>query len=274
MDVWQITVAALRRWYILLPLLALTAFAALRVGEGVHPQYEASATAIIVPGPVASEIESPYGNRNETTQVIAIVLGATEARDAIAAQGLNPDYSVQVASRSNVLDVNVLSDSESVSLATGDAVLERARQELVQRQDEAGIPANAQYGLQVLQPPTITDVVAEGKLRNMAVVGIVGAAFALLVAVLFDDLMGLGKRWLRRMRARRAADRTTGVVASLPDEPGETEAAAASPGASTATEPEASATAGDGPGDADSDPAELTTDAQEQETLERTGRPN
>lgn len=267
MDVWQITVAALRRWYILLPLLALAAFAALRVGEGVHPQFEATATAIIVPSPVASEIESPYGNRNETTQVIAIVLGATEARDAIAAQGLNPDYTVQVPSRSNVLDVTVLSDSESVSLDTGEAVLDRARHELAERQGEAGIPANAQYGLQVLQPPTISDVVAEGKARNMVVVGVVGAAFALLVSVLFDDLMGLAKRWLRHLRARRAGERTTEVVESLPDQPGQTEA-------STATDPEASATAGHRQRAAISDPEGLTTDAQGPEALERTGRPH
>lgn len=205
MDVWQITVAAVRRWYILLPLLALTAFGALRVGEGVDPEYEVTATAILVPGSAESEIESPYGNRNETTQVLSILLGATEARASIEAQGLDPDYEIMTRDRSNIVNLSVLSDSEQVSLDTGEAVLTLAAEELAQRQTQAGIPDPAQIGLEVLQPPTVSDVVVQGQLRNMVVVGILGASVSLLVAVLFDDIVGLTKRWLHRWRARRDA---------------------------------------------------------------------
>lgn len=214
MDVWQITVAALRRWYILLPLLALTAVGALKIGEGVHPQYEVTATAILVPGPEVTEIESPYGNRNETAQVLGILLGNTEARDAIETQGLSPEYEINVRDRSNIVNLTVLTDSEDESLSTGEAVLGLGQKELQQRQDAAGIPANAQIGLQILQPPTVSDVVAEGKLRNMAIVGILGAALSLLAAVLFDDLMGLATRSVRRWRGRQSADRPTQSTAA------------------------------------------------------------
>src|SRR5699024_8631264 len=58
-------------------------------------------------------------------------------------------------------------------------------------------------GLQILQTPSVSDVVTDGKMRNMAIVGIVGAALSLLVAVLFDDIVGLLRRWGRRRRERR-----------------------------------------------------------------------
>lgn len=221
MDVWRITVAALRRWYIFLPLLALTGFGAVTAGQGVDPQYEVTATTILVPGPVVSDIENPYGTLYDTNQVLSIVLGATPARQTIEAQGLNPEYEASPRSsgtdfrdRSSVMNVTVLSDSQQESLATSDAVIELARQELAQRQGAAGIPADAQIGLQVLQAPVVSDVVSEGKTRIMSIVGIVGASFSLLVAVLFDDLVGLLKRWLHHWRGRKGSTRAETAPAS------------------------------------------------------------
>lgn len=203
MDVWRITVAVLRRWYVFLPLLVLTGFGALRVGDGVHPEYEVTATAVLVPGTEVSDVEGPYGNRNDTTQVLTIVLDGPASREAVAEQGLTPDYEVSTRDRTSIINLTVLSDSSPVSLGTAEAVLELARQELKERQDAAGVPSAAQVGLQVLQAPSVTDVVAEGRTRNMAIVGLVGAALSLVVALLFDDLVTLLKRGLQRRGERR-----------------------------------------------------------------------
>lgn len=207
MDVWRITVAVLRRWYVFLPLVAVTLLGAFVVGEGVAPQYEAGATAILVPGSELTEIESPYGNMNDTTQVLSIVIGSTEARDAIEQRGLSPAYEISARDRSNIFNVMVVTSSPEESLATLEGVLELAERELTERQGAAGVPAGAQIGLQVLQPPAVMNVALEGKMRNMAVVGILGGALALLVTVLFDDLVGLVKRWHRRRDERRAPGR-------------------------------------------------------------------
>lgn len=207
MDVWRITVAALRRWYILLPLLALTGYATLTVGDGVRPQYQVTATATLVPGSVGTEIPSPYGGIVDTTGVLAIVLDNTSSRDQIEALGLNPAYEAAARTRSALIDISVLSDTPDESLETAEAVLELARQELADRQGAVGIPPRAQLGLQVLQAPSVSDVVSDGKARNMAIVGIVGAALSLLLAVLFDDIVGLVRRWRVRRRERAATKR-------------------------------------------------------------------
>ena len=217
MDVWRITVAVVRRWYVFLPLMALTVLGVFEVGKGVDPQYEVTATAILVPGTSSSEIDNPYGSMDETNQVLSIVVEGTQAREQIEAAGLEPGYERDPRSRSRIMDFSVVSDSPEIGLATGEAVLDLTRQELAERQGVVGIPEDAQVGLQVLQAPSVSEVVTEGKTRSMAIVGVLGAAFAVLVAVLFDDLVGLLKRWLVAWRGRREARATT--AADADDEP-------------------------------------------------------
>lgn len=207
MDVWRITVAALRRWYVLLPLLALTGLATTTVGDSIRPQYEVTATAILVPGTTESEIANPYGNMEQTNTALSIVLNNTESRERMTELGLNPDYQITTRSRSTIMDFSVQSATPELGVETGQAVFELAREQLAERQGAVGIAASSQVGVQILQPPSVSDVVAEGKLRNMAIVGILGAALSLLVAVLFDDLVGLIRRSVRRRRERRAAKR-------------------------------------------------------------------
>lgn len=210
MDIWRLTVAVLRRWYILLPLLALSAFGALQAGAGVQPQYTASATAMLVPAREGSEISNPYGSLSNANEITSIVLESNESRDAIAAQGLSDQYSVSAATRGTVMTVSVTDLSPEVAMATVDAVLEKAAAELAERQSSAGIPPPAQYGMDVLQPTSIVETVNDGKLRIMAIVGVLGAALSMLVAVLFDDMVGLWKRWRRKRRERRDEKPATG----------------------------------------------------------------
>ena len=217
MDVWHITVAALRRWYVLLPLLALTVLGAYFVGEGVHPQYEVMTTTTLVPGTTDAEVENLYGNLNDTNHVISIVVGAAPARDAIEDQGLSPDYEIDARDRSSIMRVTVLTDSRKESLDTARAVIELTKQELAQRQEAADIPRGARISLQVLDPPSVSEVVSEGKMRNMAIVGLVGASLSLLVAVLFDDLIVLVKRRPRRRRKHEAS--TEAPVTRSPGDP-------------------------------------------------------
>ena len=74
MDVWRITVAAVRRWYVLVPLLALTVVLALAAGRGVKEEYEVTGAAMVVPGRSYSEIPNPYGGPSDANNAVAIVL--------------------------------------------------------------------------------------------------------------------------------------------------------------------------------------------------------
>ena len=200
MDVWRITVAALRRWYVLLPLLALSGFAAYLGGSGVQPEYDATGSAMVVPGQTAPPtIPNPYGNVEDTNTVLGIVLNSPETRSQIAAKGLSPNFEVTSLPRSTITNFSIRADSPEMAIATGDAIFEIASAELQTRQEKAGVPAGERYTLDVLQQPALSAMVTEGKIRNMAIIGVIGAALSLIVAVLFDDIIGL----IRRRRKRR-----------------------------------------------------------------------
>lgn len=206
MDVWRITVTVVRRWYVFLPLFALTLLAALQVGAATPTQHQVSATAILVAGDASSEEQaSAYGGRSDTAQVLVVVLDAPEVREAVEAQGLVRDYEVRAEDDLSIIDFVALGDTRAEGLATVTAILDLARQELTERQTAAEIPPDARIEMQVLQAPHVAEVVAEGKLRNMAIVGVLGAALSLLAAILFDDIVGLLRRWKHRPRKRATA---------------------------------------------------------------------
>lgn len=233
MDVWHITVAVLRRWYVFLALLALTGWGTVVVGDGVQPEYAVEATAVLVAGPGSGDIDGPYGGRDSTSEVLAIVLDSTASRDAVEKQGLERDYEIETQERSSIIRMDVLSDSKSVGTQTLAAVLELSQQELATRQDEAGIRSNAQISLQVLQQPAVDEVVETGKTRNMAIVGVVGAAVSLLITLLFDDIVGLIRRRSSRRRERRPEPSAT--ASEVPEATGNS---ASAPSASDAPVPD------------------------------------
>lgn len=230
MDVWYITVAVVRRWYVFLPLMVLTALGTLQIGQATPTEHEVSATAVLLSGEAESTSSSPYGGRGDTAQVLTIVLDSPASRDAIEAQGLLRDYEISSGRDSAILEVTVVGESEQQALDTSQAVIDLAGEELTTRQAESGIPKAARLRMQVLQSPFVSDVVAEGKLRNMAVAGVLGGGLSLLVAVLFDDIVGLVRRWRRTRRDRLTA--TTAAEESPPPTVADDEEPAAS------TEPE------------------------------------
>jgi len=199
MDVWRITLAALRRWYILLPLLALTGWGVMVVGNGFHPQYEVHATAMMTPGSTENMVPNPYSGLDDANQAVTIVLNSAESHGQIASQGLSTDYEVMADSRSTIMQMTIRADDPDVAINTGNALLDLASSDLTERQTEAGLAKSSQFSLSVLAAPSVINVVYDGKLRTQAIVGLLGASIALVIAVLFDDIVG----FVRRRRALR-----------------------------------------------------------------------
>jgi hypothetical protein len=159
MDVWRITIAALRRWYILIPLLALTGYAVTEAGVQRDPEYEARASAMLTPARVMSEIPNPYSSLNGAQEALGIVLNSPETRREIANQGLTASYQVSAAARSSIFQVSTRARSQSAAEETAQAVLDLAVEELSTRQSDADLPERAQFTMQVLETPTVMGVV-------------------------------------------------------------------------------------------------------------------
>jgi hypothetical protein len=213
MDVWRIILAVSRRWYVLLPLLAVSGVAMVAAGNRFSPEYEATGSFMLAPQKVESSY-SPYSDMATAIESMVIVLGGPEARSSVATQGLAPTYEVGALSRTSIMSFAVRTETPEIAVATGEAIIELARAELATRQGDAGLEPDAQVTIQVLQRPAVAQVVPEGKVRTQAVIGLLGAALAAVIAILFDDLVGL----VRRMSGSRAVARTNDKSGDSADE--------------------------------------------------------
>src|SRR5699024_12543947 len=104
------------------------------------------------------------------------------------------DQASHAAPRRTLLQLVFRSDDRDAAVDTGTALLGLASMDLPTRQTEVGLAKSSQYTLSILAAPSVINVVYDGKLRTQAIVGLLGASVALVIAVLFDDIIGLVRR--------------------------------------------------------------------------------
>ncbi len=209
MDIWRLLSAALRRWYVILVVLALSALAAWGVGSQIQPEYTAGASVLLVP-PVQTDLGNPYSDLGTATASVPIVLGSGPVRSEFLIQGLSADYDVGTISRTPILRFTVRANDAAVAVGTADALIQRTVEELADRQDEAGVPIAAQVGLNVLEPPAGATSSSRSQLQAQVAVMGVGLVLGFLAAVFLDDLVLLWRQRQvaaseRRARSARAA---------------------------------------------------------------------
>lgn len=269
MDIWGITLAVLRRWYVFVAIFGLSVGGAYYAGKGVQPEYIGSASALLTPAPTTAPVANPLGTQLDANGALLIVLNSAETVAAIEAMGYTSTYEVTATARTAVFSVDARGTSEADVLGTLNAVLTIAEDDLLQRQANGGVPAGNRIGMQELAAPSITEVETEGALRVQAVIVVLGGAIAVVLAVLFDDIVGLIRRRRSRREKRRAAA-DSGLEADQPEtaqpetterelsasDPGEAGDAAGSDGSASDSAPDAAA---DGEGEGAEPSAEAAT---------------
>lgn len=198
MDVWSLTRAALRRWYVLLPGLGLAAVLTVLAGQSVAPEYETTGSALLVPPPFQATRSNPYDTPS-APEALRLIVSSSETRARLAAQGLDPSYEVVVTNRTPIFTVRVRASSMQLALATGAGVFASLMQELERGQGALAIPAQARARLQIIDAPDSVTSITSGATRVQAVVALLGFVLSITAAVVCDDLL-----LLRRLRQRPA----------------------------------------------------------------------
>ncbi len=227
MDVWGITVATVRRWYVFLPILAIAAVLAYGAGQQAHPEYEATGSAMMTPPRPDPELPNPFVNAQGANSAISIILNGSDTQERVAAQGLKSTFTVSPTSRSPIFRVVATGGDAEDVVATIDAVIKVAAEELAARQKAAGIKPEYYIGLEVLSPPYLSAVDNNTAVRVQAVILGLGVVLAVVVAILFDDIVGLVRRRRSKAREARAAEAEgaeADVAAAKPDPEADTDA--------------------------------------------------
>ncbi|MFJ6534841.1 chain-length determining protein [Paenarthrobacter sp. NPDC091711] len=213
---------------VVLPVLILTAFAAVYVYSFAPRSYEARATyAIVNPKvPSASDLErdpqllelnsdNPYLRSSDSSliaQVVATRLKDDSTGDALLRQSLSTDYSVERPPNSFLIDVSAVSENKETATATVRALGTRMEEDLRQIQLVNGAADRFLFtSILVTSPDNATELFSS-RLRSLIVVvvgglvltfGAVSAARALETARNKSRLDGRPKRENRK--ARRGA---------------------------------------------------------------------
>ena len=224
MSVWAVLRIAVRRWFVALPMLALTALAIMRVPADVAAAYPAT-ESLVLQGPLHVNVPKYSGTRvvGETSAPVNPALRAADhrlapsaadlvvvetspaARQAVARAGLEPSYSVTLGGGSySVFVLTVETMSREKSLRTLDFVTQRIRDEVSAAGATTRDELSQRVSVNVLEAPAIVPLERSTPYRKDATLAFLGFILACSAAVVFDNLVRRYRRRSRRARWRGA----------------------------------------------------------------------
>lgn len=225
MDIWTVLKACARRWYVFVPLLALTVGFGYSQMRSTPPTYLATSTATLtgpalVPGDEPGEVielnpfESLGGSLNATTKVLVALMDASDKRDQFYEQGVTADY--EVFQDEAVVYFDVAGGDPDEVVASAARLVELLDVELANLQGRAvEAPESRVRAVAVALPSSaVEDPV--GGIRVFAVIAALGLAVA-VAAALVTDAVAQGRR---RRAGLTAADRSVGPAHARPAERG------------------------------------------------------
>lgn len=229
MDVWGLTVAAFRRWYVLIPLLLLSITVAFFLGSRAQSDYEVEGAVMMVT-PGANPVPwNPYAAES-AVQILAVKAMSSSTRTAFLDQGLSNEYEILYDRNTPVMTFTVVGSSSQVAVDTAVQVVDFLETTLSKSQKELGIRPADRVTITIIDAPDVVEPTSGGRLRVTAIVGTLGILASVAIAVLVDGLM------VRRQKKAMAASADNS--ASVPEGLDEDESTPG--GEDTGAEPEGS----------------------------------
>ena len=193
MDLLAVLRVAARRWYILLPLLALSVIGGAAVSQQVKASYELTGILTISAPYVASKNDQELlsGNifldYNNTANIVGATADSPEVRTKIEAAGSNPDYKVQVSG--SVVTVAISEDSAKRALDTYQMIIETLNARLDALQEQARVPPTLRVTVaDILQPQGAQETVGNRQRVLLASVAL-GAILSIAICTFVDYLL-------------------------------------------------------------------------------------
>jgi capsular polysaccharide biosynthesis protein len=219
-DFWDLTKLLVRRWMIMLPMLALAALlAVLTVGQ-VKPDYVATAYVQLVP-PVLEQTKPNQATPDQRNPWLGLGLQTIgnaavvtvqdrSVIDSLRAAGLSDSFTLTMAQSSPLVTFEIVGKTAQQARQSAEFLVERFTQSVATLQSAYGVsPADS---ITARRLDLGTNVVKSSSKVKRALVAVVGAGVLLTAGV----TVGVDA-WLRRRQRRR--DETAAPVPSLPPAP-------------------------------------------------------
>jgi hypothetical protein len=227
-DLWQITLIVLRRWYVFIPLCLLAYLGVQRASESVQTEYQTEATVLLV-GPVESTpvIDptkpvrvNPYLSQGltGTGQALQAVMTSQHARVGMAESGGSPAYEVVASNRNPLLTMTVTAPTAQMASETSKTFPKQMARELDRLQDEAGAPRNQRVSVQALTVGDAPIGVRTGLRKAQAIAGGLGLGIAVGASLALEALL-IAWRRRRGTRGRRRSGAKAAAVQQVEETP-------------------------------------------------------
>ena len=214
MDLWDLTRLLFRRWYFVLPLLVLSAVAAVVTGLSVSPDYSATGHLQLIPPSVPSETAEKAGRpRNpwadlglEQTGSAAIIKVQSKAVvDQLVAGGFTDSFTITMEG-AGIIRIETIGDTPQQASGSVRELMRLLDQSIASEQQRYRV--NAPDSITTLALDEGGNVVQVNSTVRRALVAVVGLGMILTVAatIALDA-------WLRRRTRRRSAAEPTGSAA-------------------------------------------------------------
>lgn len=155
MDVIEIVRTVFRRWYVMVPVLLVTAGLAYTVVATAESQYETTGSFLLTQASlVGGAQETGTTQVSVSPSVIAEVVQGDSVRELVVAEGGTADYDVS-AGEEGLVRVRATGDGEQATVLTAQIALEEIQRVLAERQDQGGIPEQRRVTAEVLASPSM-----------------------------------------------------------------------------------------------------------------------
>lgn len=191
-DVWGLTQAALRRWYVFIPLVLASMAVAFAVASRDQAVYEAGGAVILVAPAQDPTTPNLYAS-SAAVQVLGLTAMSSAARASIVEDGLSEDYEISFTRQSPVMTIDVVADSPKVALSTAEGIVDFLETTLDRSQEELDIRKRNRSTLLIVDAPDTVNPVEGGARRVAAMLGGLGIVVALAMAVLLDAALARRK---------------------------------------------------------------------------------
>ena len=174
MDVLTLAATLLRRWYVLLPVLLLTAGGVTYVALTAEPEWEMRGSFLMTSDPALAGIESddpgagaPEADDDEARPALGSIdpvllaerLQSGEVRERVADAGGGADYTVTVEDA--LMRVTASSQERDAVVPTVTGVFDELERELSEHQDARDVPEERRYSASAVNTPTDASIRAE-----------------------------------------------------------------------------------------------------------------
>jgi len=193
-DLWDFFKVLVRRWYLTVPLLAVTAFMASNAAKGVEPTYTASVSGVFLEPAVALPADqlspNPWAQAGVGTTASAVVDSIMNpvAQSAVVADGFSGEYTVLLASRSVLFTVYAPAPTPEEATATLNHIIDLLQEDLQEKQSQYNVPDDQQILIQITSGKSLVTT-RDGLQRVVAVVAGLGVVATATFVIIVDSIL-------------------------------------------------------------------------------------